>query len=133
MDELYQKQILELARQARNKADIAHPTHHAKVNNPTCGDSVSIAAVLSGDEISQLQIDVEGCALCEAGAGLLVQLATHSSASEVSAWHKKLDDFLQNDATEDVPTELVPFTPIKAVKNRHKCVKLSFVAFETLA
>ena len=133
MDELYQKQILELARQARNSADIAHPTHHAKVNNPTCGDSVSIAAVLSGDEISQLQIDVEGCALCEAGAGLLVQLATHSSASEISAWHKKLDDFLQNDATEDVPTELVPFTPIKAVKNRHKCVKLSFVAFETLA
>ena len=133
MDELYQKQILELARQARNSTDIAHPTHHAKVNNPTCGDSVSIAAVLSGDEISQLQIDVEGCALCEAGAGLLVQLATHSSASDISAWHKKLDDFLQNDATEDVPTELVPFTPIKAVKNRHKCVKLSFVAFETLA
>ena len=133
MDELYQKQILELARQARNSADIAHPTHHAKVNNPTCGDSVSIAAVLSGDEISQLQIDVEGCALCEAGAGLLVQLATHSSASDISAWHKKLDDFLQNDATKDVPTELVPFTPIKAVKNRHKCVKLSFVAFENLA
>ena len=133
MDELYQKQILELARQARNKADIAHPTHHAKVNNPTCGDSVSIAAVLSGDEISQLQIDVEGCALCEAGAGLLVQLATHASASEVSAWHKKLDDFLQNDASENVPTELVPLTPIKAVKNRHKCVKLSFVAFESLA
>ena len=133
MDELYQKQILELARQARNKADIAHPTHHAKVNNPTCGDSVSIAAVLSGDDISQLQIDVEGCALCEAGAGLLVQLASHSSASEVSAWHKKLDDFLQNDATEDVPAELVPFTPIRLVKNRHKCVKLSFVAFENLA
>ena len=133
MDELYQKQILELARQARNSADIAHPTHHAKVNNPTCGDSVSIAAVLSGDEISQLQIDVEGCALCEAGAGLLVQLATHSRASEISAWHEKLDDFLQNDATEDVPAELVPFTPIRLVKNRHKCVKLSFVAFETLA
>ena len=133
MDELYQKQILELARQARNSADIAHPTHHAKVNNPTCGDSVSIAAVLSGDDIYQLQIDVEGCALCEAGAGLLVQLASHSSASEVSAWHKKLDDFLQNDATEDVPAELVPFTPIRLVKNRHKCVKLSFVAFENLA
>ena len=133
MDELYQKQILELARLARNSSDIAHPTHHAKVNNPTCGDSVSIAAVLSGDEISQLQIDVKGCALCEAGAGLLVQLATHSSASEVSAWHKKLDAFLQNGITEDVPTELVPFTPIRAVKNRHKCVKLSFVAFETLA
>ena len=133
MDELYQKQILELARQARNSADIAHPTHHAKVNNPTCGDSVSIAAVLMGDEISQLQINVEGCALCEAGAGLLVQLAPHSSASDVSAWHKKLDDFLKSGVTEDVPSELVPFTPIRAVKNRHKCVKLSFVAFERLA
>ena len=133
MDELYQKQILELARQARNSADIAHPTHHAKVNNPTCGDSVSISAVLMGDEISQLQINVEGCALCEAGAGLLVQLASHASVSEVSAWHKRLDMFLQNSISEEVPTELVPFTPIKLVKNRHKCVKLSFVAFESLA
>ena len=62
-----------------------------------------------------------------------MQLASHASASEVSAWHKKLDDFLQNDASENVPTELVPFTPIRAVKNRHKCVKLSFVAFESLA
>jgi len=80
-----------------------------------------------------LHIDVKGCALCEAGAGFLLQHAQHCSVGELTELHKQLDAFLQNNMTEDVPTQLVPFTPIRAVKNRHKCVKLSFVAFENLA
>ena len=74
MDALYQKQILELAKQSRtHELDINAPLQ-ASCDNPTCGDRVDISFELKDDAINNIGIKVRGCALCEAGAGLVVCL-----------------------------------------------------------
>lgn len=133
MDELYQSQILALARVARASEEIAHPTHHAVVKNTTCGDEISLYLCLDADHISAIQVSVSGCALCEAGAGLLTQQARAASLADITTLATALEAFLANQAKTPITDALLPFTPVRAVKNRHKCVTLAFKAFEKLA
>ena len=132
MDELYQSQILALARLARTSTDIAQPTHHARVKNPLCGDEVVLRLSVQSDQIAAVHVSVKGCALCEAGAGLLYQQAQQAPLSAVHALSERLATHLSS--TDDNPqtdsSELVyaPFTAVRAVKNRHKCVLLAFDA-----
>ena len=133
MDELYQSQILTLARAARTSEEIAHPTHHAVVKNPTCGDEISLHICLEGDHILALHVAVSGCALCEAGAGLLSQQARFARLSDVTRLSSALEAFLASTGDNKADDTLIAFTPVRAVKNRHKCVTLAFKAFQKLA
>lgn len=131
MDALYQEQILSLARLARQSPDIAAPTHHASMKNPTCGDEATVKAIIKGDVIEAVSVHVQGCALCEAGAGLLLQQADGKSLSEMHIISESLTQFLKAEGKKDRP-EFLAFTPVQQVKNRHKCVSLSFQALQKL-
>lgn len=132
MDELYQAQILALARVARSHVPLAHPSHHATVKNPLCGDEISLTLTLSAEIICDLHIAVKGCALCEAGAGFLLEQAKGAKLSDVTALHSALDGFLKASDTDGSKSIFSPFTPLRAVKNRHKCVMLAFQACQNL-
>ena len=137
MEELYQSQILALARVARASGEIAHPTHKAHVRNPTCGDEISLNLCLNATHIEAFHVEVSGCALCEAGAGLLAQQVQAASLSDIMMLGGRLEAFLADkkaDSGDNRTDEaLLPFTAVRAVKNRHKCVTLAFKALETLA
>jgi nitrogen fixation NifU-like protein len=137
MDELYQSQILALARVARASEEIAHPTHKAHVRNPTCGDEIYLNLCLNATHIEAFHVEVSGCALCEAGAGLLAQQAQAASLSDIMMLGGRLEAFLADkeaDSGDNKTDEaLLPFTAVRAVKNRHKCVTLAFKALGTLA
>lgn len=133
MDELYQSQILDLARLVRQSAEIAHPTHHGHVKNTVCGDEISITLYLKDEHITALHISVEGCALCEAGAGLLYNHAKGATLSEMAQLSNSLKDVLaSDDDTMPEHTALAPFTALREVKNRHKCVTLAFAALGSI-
>lgn len=131
MDALYQEQILSLARLVRQCPDIAAPTHHASMKNPTCGDEATVKAIIKDDVIEALSVHIQGCALCEAGAGLLLQQAANKSLSDMHNISDALTRFLKAEGEEDRP-EFLAFTPVQQVKNRHKCVSLSFQALQKL-
>jgi len=126
MNELYQTQILALARAARQSFSVSAPTHTAKLKNPVCGDEVTLALQIKDDVIKEIGIDVQGCALCEAGAGLFAKLALSEHTERLTSLHEELSQFLTGDDEEASLFEA--FTPIKDVKNRHKCVMLAFTA-----
>lgn len=131
MDELYQTQLLELARDARKASPLFSMTHQASVNNPTCGDKITLSLSLDLDVITDISVTVEGCALCEAGAGFLLNHALGKSLTEITALGEAFAAFLQTD-DEAQKSPFSTFLPIRAVKNRHKCVLLAFQASSSL-
>ena len=126
MDALYQKQILELAKQSRTRElDINAPLQ-ASCDNPTCGDRVDISFALKDDAINNIGIKVRGCALCEAGAGLVIaqfegikQETARQMTAQFATWISKEQDQAPNE-------EMAKFTPVRDIRNRHKCVLLAF-------
>lgn len=128
MDQLYQDRILELARAVRAAATIDAPTHQATVSNPTCGDRADVALVLNENAVADIGVAVRGCALCEAGAGLLIGLAVTRSQDDLLRMRDALAAWLAGDDTADIDEEMNAFAPVRAIKNRHKCVTLAFDA-----
>ncbi|MGC6517900.1 MAG: iron-sulfur cluster assembly scaffold protein [Candidatus Puniceispirillaceae bacterium] len=133
IDELYQTQILSLARQARASAELAHPTHQLEMKNPLCGDHVRLSLQIDDGVIVAISCQVKGCALCEAGAGLCISMIKDQPTSEIYNLCETVKNFLNSAPypknCEDV---LMPFTPVRSVKNRHKCVTLTFDALTRL-
>ena len=125
MDALYQKQILDYAQKARASKAVDQPTHTATLDNPTCGDRVTVSLDVSGHKVNQIAVNVRGCALCEAGAGLVIACLTGQTDQTI---HQLTDDFsnwLAGQNKEAPTPEMEHFNPVKAIRNRHKCVLLA--------
>ena len=66
IDELYQATILDHDRAPRNHGALAGATHTATIDNPLCGDVVTVQAQVDGDAIREIAFDGHGCALSRA-------------------------------------------------------------------
>ena len=125
MDALYQKQILDYAQKSRASKAVDQPTHTATLDNPTCGDRVTISLDVSGHNVNQIAVAVRGCALCEAGAGLVIACFTGQTDQTIRQLTDDFSNWLARQ-NKEVPTpEMQHFDPVKAIRNRHKCVLLA--------
>lgn len=128
MDALYQEKILAFAKATRQQRPLPSPTHEALVSNPTCGDQVDLKLQIDGDAVHDASAEVRGCALCEAGAGLFLYISQTVNVSQLEVMRSALALWLAGDDTADIPEEMRVFEPVRAIKNRHKCVTLAFDA-----
>ena len=127
---IYQEKILGLA--AKNKKIIALKDFNRsfEMRNPMCGDEVKVRIKLVEDKIIDISAVVRGCALCEASAGLVVELFKNKNVPD----EKFLNEFiswLENTETsfsDQLPIEMEVFEPIREIKNRHKCITMPFEA-----
>ena len=128
MEQLYQERILALAKAIRGVAEIESPTHRASVSNPTCGDRVDVSLRVSDGVVDAASTHVRGCALCEAGAGLLVSLAPGLAVADIETQRDLLKAWLEGEDRDDLPAGMQDFQPVRAIRNRHKCVSLAYDA-----
>ena len=125
MDAIYQKQILDYAQKSRASKAVDQPTHTATLDNPTCGDRVTISLDVSGRTVNQIAVAVRGCALCEAGAGLAIACFTGQTDETIRQLTDDFSNWLAGQNEEAPTPEMQHFTPVKAIRNRHKCVLLA--------
>jgi nitrogen fixation NifU-like protein len=131
LESLYQKQLLTLAGSARDLPTLKNPTHSSVVNNPICGDKVTATIEIDDHIIIANAVEARGCALCEAGAGLWMHMVANRPLLELSLLHDQLASWLSGNAKSyrniGIDTKIyTPLTPVRAIKNRHKCVLLAF-------
>ena len=128
MNALYQKQILEFAKLSRTRElDPAAP-YQASSDNPTCGDRVDVSLQLDNGAISHIGIKVRGCALCEAGAGLLIENFVGITPDDASRMTAQFSRWIGKELDEPPNEDMAKFMPVRDIRNRHKCVLLAFQA-----
>lgn len=129
VDSLYQEQILALARLARSKQRLEAPSHSGKASNPVCGDRVVVDIDTdSGGLITGMGARVDGCALCEAATGLMIQELAGSKLDDTKTLHEAIAQWLADQRQEEVVNGQQSFTPVKAFPARHRCITLPFEA-----
>ena len=129
MDALYQEKILAFARSSRESEVVPDADATATVSNPVCGDRVEVRLKLDENNIvTAASTDVRGCALCEAGAGLFVNMAPGLESASLSGLHANFSGWLAGNDEIDVSPPLHDFHPVRNIRNRHKCVLLAFEA-----
>ena len=102
----------------------------SELKNPMCGDLVKVKMFLENESIQNISAKVRGCALCEASAGLLVKIFKNHPIP-IKNFLINFNEWL-NDETLIIPSvmpkEFEVFHPIRAIKNRHKCITMPFEA-----
>ena len=128
LEDLYQKEIIQLARQSRQRLTLGSPKHSARVDNPLCGDRITVDLIIEFGTVKEIGIKVRGCALCEAASELLMLNSVGLTSANLMYAKSNLLDYLSS--KQDTPpwTQLTVFKPVKEIPSRHDCVLLPFLA-----
>ena len=129
-DELYHQAILELAKKARQASRLETPQASVTVDNPLCGDRVTLDLTLAGGRVREVGHRVRGCLLCQAAAAAIGERAPGETPQALRAVARDLGDAIAGapEAARMPWPELAAFAPVHAHKSRHECVLLPFEA-----
>ena len=79
-DDLYHQAILDLARQATGHGRLETPQASVRVDNPLCGDRVTLDLDMADGRVGAVRHQVRGCLLCQAAAAVIGARAPGQSA-----------------------------------------------------
>lgn len=115
MDALYRDEILEHYRRPHHAGMLAEASHTAELDNPLCGDRISLQLRVAGGHIAEVAFVGRGCAISQAAASMLADAVVDLPVAEAQALSSA-------DVMELLGIEVSP--------SRYKCATLGL---ETLA
>lgn len=126
IQELYQKSLMRLAANATGSGTIDAPDAEGTLDNPTCGDRITIQVKLEDGRITELAHENRSCMLCQASASLLAENAVGMSLQDVTKVQQEIQQLFETGDIRSSLTwsELEYFAPVKDHKSRHICVLL---------
>jgi nitrogen fixation protein NifU and related proteins len=90
MDDLYRELILDHYKSPRNHGLLDPADGKAEGQNPLCGDEVVMSVRTGGGQsIEEIGFEGRGCAISQAAASMLTELAVGRSVEEVAAMPKE--------------------------------------------
>jgi len=130
--------ILAAARENQKYPRLSAPDATATVDNPLCGDRVTIDVHIHNELVVAVGQRVRGCLLCEAASTLIAQNAPKSRRAELSGLRERVAEMLNADSDKHAEAQAVAlelgwselrlFHPVRPYKSRHECVLLPFEA-----
>ena len=128
---LYQAVIVDHDRAPRNEGPLPGATHEATIDNPLCGDVVTIRVIVDGGMIRDARFEARGCALVRAAASILTTQLVGRRVAELPAMSARFEGFVRAPAGAPVPAdlgELAAFAGVRAFRSRQACATLPFRA-----
>ena len=86
--DIYKDIILDYYRHPRNFGDLSDPDVRAKDSNPLCGDVIEMQLRIKDGKVDDLRFKGRGCAISQASASMLTELAKGKTLDEIKALGK---------------------------------------------
>ena len=130
IEDVYQTELLRLAARASGAGRLAAPDASATVDNPLCGDRITIDLQLADGHIAAVGYEVKACVLCQASASLIGAHAPGAGQAELHEVAHAVSAMLRGagEAPGGRWADYARFEPVRAHKSRHECVTLPFQA-----
>ena len=132
---LYQELILDLARYPRGRGLEETADGSAHEINPTCGDEITLQVHLDGDRIRRIGWIGDGCAISQASASILTDVAAGLTLPElrerIEAFRTAMRSRGQVEPDEALLGDAVALGGVARYPARVKCAMLAWVAAES--
>lgn len=131
VDELYQATIVDHDRAPRNLGPLAGATHHATVDNPLCGDVITVQTRIVDGAVQDIAFEGRGCALSRAAGSIMTTMVrghTPEASRQIAA---AFEQFVQTAPDAAIPGELGElraFAGVRKFRSRRVCALLAFRA-----
>jgi len=131
VEALYQELILDHYRKPRNKGALPGATASAHISNPTCGDEVTVEAIVEGGVIRDVHFTGQGCSIAQASASMMTELAKGASIGAVRRTRAAVERLLRREpVTRDALGDLIAFEAVARYPARINCVLMPWRALE---
>lgn len=131
MSGLYADAVLAQAKAAHGAGRLEAPQVSVTVDNPLCGDRVTIDLDVKDGRVAALGHKVRGCVLCQAAASVIGARAVGSEPASLRAVGAAAKALVETgELNGDAWPELAAFAPVHGVKSRRRCVTLPFEALD---
>lgn len=128
---LYHQALVGRAKSAVGQGRLQQPTVSVTLDNPLCGDRVTLDIIVSDHKLAQIGHHVRGCLLCEAAAATIAETCQGQPAEIAQSVIPAVRAMMRDGApTPENWPALDVFTPVHASKSRRDCVLLPFEALE---
>lgn len=133
LDDLYRRVIMDHYQRPRNRGRIEDNAVTIDMNNPTCGDRISLQLRVEDGKIEEAKFIGEGCSISQASASMMTEAIKGLSLEEALRLADLFSAMMQG---EEVDTEQFPLEDIEALQGvakfpaRIKCATLAWKALE---
>jgi nitrogen fixation protein NifU and related proteins len=131
-----QDAILALFRSPHGKGTLPAPDVQATVNNPLCGEDVTVTVALdrghNEPRVADLRFSSDGCSISQASASIMTDLARGQSVAEIRARASALRALLRGDRSAAVTEAVGPLRVFEGVARLPARVACAMLPWEAL-
>ncbi|CAN5212708.1 SUF system NifU family Fe-S cluster assembly protein [soil metagenome] len=127
--DFYKEIVLDHYQRPRNKGKLENADLEEHLNNPLCGEEVTVYANLRDGRLDEVAFTGRGCSISQASASMLAEHLSGKSREEAG---KEIEAFLEMMRTEE-REELGDLAALKGVVqtlNRIRCATLAWDALK---
>lgn len=135
LEELYRQVIMDHYKNPRNKG-LENTSGYIKLhlNNPSCGDDMTVCLLVDGDIIKDIKQDGKGCSICCSSASVmsltLIGKKLDEALSIIKLFYNLVSGEVLTDIEEEKLGEAVVYKGVSKFPARIKCSTLSWKAIE---
>ncbi|MFC4600476.1 Fe-S cluster assembly sulfur transfer protein SufU [Cohnella hongkongensis] len=129
LDDLYRRVIMDHYKTPRNRGELEDGSVTVNLNNPTCGDRISLQLQLEDDVVRNVKFTGEGCSISMSSASMMTEAIMGKTKEEALALADKFSALMKG---EDVQFEeyedVEALSGVNKFPARIKCATLAWNA-----
>ncbi len=133
LDDLYRRVIMDHYQKPRNRGKLEESEGLiVNLNNPTCGDSISLSLKVENGKVSDAKFLGEGCSISMSSASMMTEAVKGKSPEEALKLARIFSDLMQGKEVDD-SVDLGDIEALQGVAKfpaRIKCATLAWKALE---
>lgn len=135
LDEVNRYIVEDHCRNPRNVEPISDYDAEANIDNPFCGDGVTVQVRMDGDRVSAICVHGPGCAITQASASMMGEVVEGKHRSEIAAsatiMRRMLAEGQEPDAdAADAIGDAISLRDVSRFPVRIKCALLAWATLE---
>ena len=127
MQSFYREIVLDHFERPRNRRELEDANIEEHIDNPLCGDHVTVYANLQDDTFEEVSFTGRGCSISQASASMLTEQLTGKSRDEADEKIQAFLEMMRTEEREDLG-ELAALKGIVQTPNRIRCATLAWEA-----
>ena len=128
MQDFYKEILLDHFQRPRNRGELEPADIHEHVNNPLCGDMVTVYANVRDGLVSEVSFTGRGCSISQASASMLTESVSGKTVEEAQALVARFLEMMRTEEDESLG-ELAALKGVVQTPNRIRCATLAWDAF----
>lgn len=130
LNELYREVIMDHYRRPRNKGTLEEPTVSIDLNNPLCGDEITLQLDIEDGAVKEARFSGRGCSISQASASMMTQQVRGKKVQEAVAMADAFKQMMHGD--KDAGKSLGDLQALHGVSKFPARVRCALLAWEAL-